>query len=117
MPAPAPAPAPTRPAVSTAESESESESESELDERGYKILALTDLVIQEFDRAVNALNTVKDAVKALREELCTPTGPELTEDVHLTPEQAEALDDDYSVPAGHKHQGVSNAMGDVTISI
>lgn len=90
----------------------------DLDERGYKILALTDLVIQEFDRAVNALTTVKEAVEALREELAAPSAPSLVEDeALLTSEEEEALDDDYSSPVERNPQGEADAMGDISIAL
>lgn len=113
-PVSAPEPAPAREAVVAAPPKPR----EDLDERGHKILALTDLVIQEFDRAVDALTTVKDAVSALREELSAPAGPALVEDeAPLTLEQAEALDDAYNAPDEGLPQGEADAMGNVSISI
>jgi len=113
---PAPAYEPAREAL-TVEATPKSVPKDDLDERGYKILALTDLVIQEFDRAVNALTTVKEAVEALREELAAPSAPSLVEDAALLTSEEEALDDDYSSPVERNPQGEADAMGDISIAL
>jgi len=87
-----------------------------LDERGHKIVALTDLVVEEFDRAIDALSTVRNAVVALREELSPPPGDSLmeyddedTEDdliaQALSPD-AQADEDDLEYPDGPNHPPV-----------
>jgi hypothetical protein len=117
-PAPAPAPSPTREATIEVKHTPKPEPRADLDERGHKILALTDLVIQEFDRAVDALTTVKDAVSALREELSAPAGPALVEDdAPVTLEPTEALDSNYSAPDEVLPQGEPDSMDNVTITI
>jgi hypothetical protein len=94
------------------------EPHTDLDERGHKILALTDLVIQEFDRAVEALTTVKDAVKALREELSAPSAPALVEDATPeTSEEVEGPDASYSAPVVHNPQGESDSMDNISITL
>lgn len=81
----------------------------DLDERGHKVVALTDLIVGEFERVIESMTTMRDAVKALKEELA-PVGEPLEERVDAGEQGQDGM-------RPYTPQGDPDAMGNIVLNI